>query len=114
MSRCFVHIANSLVWRAATGEAPPTVPFTAKEYTRHDGLPWFEYYSDNSTAVEGSEKLAGLRSVVETGKEKRDNPLPESESVVPERIVERNRSLPPFNYSGIGEGARPFLPSASV
>ncbi len=24
-SRCFVHIANSLVWRAITGEAPPTV-----------------------------------------------------------------------------------------
>ena len=37
-SRCFVHIANSLVRRAITGEAPPTVPFTAKEYTRH-GLP---------------------------------------------------------------------------
>jgi hypothetical protein len=91
-SRCFVHIANSLVWRAITGEAPPTVPFTAKEYTQH-GLPWFEYYSDNSVAVDGSEKLDGLKSVVEMGKEKKDNPLPENESVVPERIVELRRGL---------------------
>ena len=60
-SRCFVHIANSLVWRAITGEAPLTVPFTAKEHTRH-GLPWFEYYSDNSVAVDGSEKLDGVNS----------------------------------------------------
>jgi len=91
-SRCFVHIANSLVWRAITGEAPPTVPFTAKEYTRH-GFPWFEYYSDNSVAADGSEKLDGLKSVVELGKEKEDNPLPENESVVPERIVELRKGL---------------------
>jgi len=44
-------------------------------------LPWFEYYSDNSVAVDGSEKLEGLKSVVEMGKEKKDNPLPENESV---------------------------------
>jgi hypothetical protein len=91
-SRCFVHIANSLVWRAVTAEAPPTVPFTAKEYTQH-GLPWFEYYSDNSTAVEGSEKLDGLKSIVEMGEEKGDNPLPENESLVPERIVDLRRGL---------------------
>ena len=91
-SRCFVHIANSLVWRAITRDAPPTVPFTAKEYTRH-GLPWFEYYSDNSTAVEGAKKVKGLKSVVEMGKEKEDNPLPENESVVPERIVELRKGL---------------------
>ncbi len=54
-SRCFVHIANSLIWRAITGEVPPTVPFTAKEYTKY-GLPWFDYYSDNSTAIKGAEK----------------------------------------------------------
>jgi hypothetical protein len=91
-SRCFVHIANSLVWRAITGQTPPTVPFTAKEYTQH-GLPWFDYYSDNSTEVDGSEKLNGLKSVVEMGEEKGDNPLPENESVAPERIVELRRGL---------------------
>ena len=91
-SRCFVHIANSLVWRAITDDTPPTVPFTAKEYTRHR-LPWFEYYSDNSTAVNGSSKLKDLKSVFEMGKEKKDNPLPENESVVPERIVELRKGL---------------------
>jgi len=91
-SRCFVHLANSLVWKAITDEAPPTVPFTAKEYSDH-GLPWFDYYSDNSTAVEGSEKLDGLKSVFEMGKEKKANPLPENESVVPERIVKLRRGL---------------------
>ncbi len=61
-SRCFVHIANSLIWRTITGEMPPTVPFTAKEYTQYN-LPWFDYYSDNSTAVKGSEKLNGRSTI---------------------------------------------------
>lgn len=55
-SRCFVHIANSLVWKAVTGEHPPTVPFTAKEYA-NCGLPWFEYYSDNSAALISAEEM---------------------------------------------------------
>ena len=91
-SRCFVHLTNSLVWRAITGDAPPTVPFTAKEYTDH-GLPWFDYYSDNSTALMGSEKLIDLKSVVEMGKEKGDNPLPENESVDPAHIVKLRKGL---------------------
>jgi hypothetical protein len=91
-SRCFVHLTNSLIWRAITGDAPPTVPFTAVEYTRH-GLPWFDYYSDNSTALKGSAKLKGLKSVVEMGKEKGDNPLPENESVDPEHIVKLRKGL---------------------
>ena len=45
-----------MVWRAITGAAPPMVPFTAKEYT-DPGLPRFDYYSDNSTALKGSENL---------------------------------------------------------
>jgi hypothetical protein len=91
-SRCFVHLANSMVWRAITGDAPPSVPFTSKEYTDH-GLPWFDYYSDNSIAVEGAEKLKGLKSIVEMGKEKGDNPLPENESVSPDKIVELRKGL---------------------
>jgi hypothetical protein len=91
-SRCFVHIANSLIWRVITGEVPPTVPFTAKEYTKY-GLPWFDYYSDNSIAIKGSEKLNGLKSVAEMGKKKGDVPLPENESVTPEHIVKLRGSL---------------------
>jgi len=91
-SRCFAHLANSLVWRSITGEAPPTVPFTAKEYTDH-GLPWFDYYSDNFAVLKGSGKLKGLKSVVEMGKEKGDNPLPENESVDPDNIVKLRKGL---------------------
>lgn len=92
-SRCFVHLANSLVWRAVTGEAPPTVPPTAAEYERH-GLPWFEYYSDGK-ALEGSEILARLKSVIALGKEKGDAPLPENEPVDPKRIVRLRKGLRP-------------------
>jgi hypothetical protein len=85
-SRCFVHFANSLVWRAITGELPPTVPFTAKEYTDH-GFPWFDYYDDNLKALKGSKTLKGLKSVTEKGKEKGLISLPENETVKPKHIV---------------------------
>jgi hypothetical protein len=91
-SRCFVHIANSLVWRAITSDSPPTVPFTAKEYSQH-GLPWFEYYSDNSTSLNGSGILKCLKSVAQQGKDKKDKPLPENESVTPGKIVELRKGL---------------------
>jgi len=83
--RCFVHIANSMVWRQITGEQPPTTPPTAKEYTKA-GLPWFDFYSENA-AVEGSSILKGLKSVFGMGKAKGDVPLPENESVTPAQVV---------------------------
>jgi hypothetical protein len=90
-SRCFVHIANSLVWRQITGEAPPTVPPTAKEY-KNAGLPWFDYYSD-AKALKGSKTLAKLKSVATLGKKKGEVPLPENETVVPDHIIELRRGL---------------------
>lgn len=91
-SRCFVHLANSLVWRAITGEQPPTTPFTAKEYTSA-GLPWFDYYDDSLAAVGGAKKLADLKSVAGMGKEKGDVPLPENESVTPEKVIILRKGL---------------------
>jgi hypothetical protein len=91
-SRCFVHIANSLVWRAITGEQPPVTPPTSKEYA-DAGLPWFDYYDDAATAVDGAEALKQLKSVVEMGREKGDVPVPENESVTPERIIQIRRKL---------------------
>lgn len=85
-SRCFVHLTNSLVWRAITGQEPPTVPFTSKEYTQA-GLPWFEFYNEGATSVDGSDKLNGMNSVTELGKEKNDKPLPENESVNVQTII---------------------------
>jgi hypothetical protein len=51
-SRCFVAIANSLSWRAITGEAPPSLPPTARDYAKAR-LPWFDYYAE-TPAVEGA------------------------------------------------------------
>ena len=90
-SRCFVHMANSLVWRSITGKEPPTVPFSSKEYTEA-GLPWFKHYSD-AKALEGSKQLNGLKSVAEMGEIKGEVPLPENESVDPENIVKLGKNL---------------------
>ncbi len=89
-SRCFVHIANSMAWRSITGEAPPTTPPTAKDYTLA-GLPWFELYDERARALEGADALAHLDSVAEMGRKKGDVPLPENESVEGERVVKLRR-----------------------
>ncbi len=90
-SRCFVHIANSLVWQSITGVQPPHAPPTAKHYTAA-GLPWFDFYSDKPT-VDGSSILKAVKSVLQMGKEKRDVPLPENESCAPERVVKLRQGL---------------------
>jgi len=78
--RCFIHIANSLAWRVITGEAPPTLPPTAEQYTSA-GLPWFDWYDDGLSAIEGSPVLAGLKTVKEIGEAKGETPLPENNPV---------------------------------
>ena len=84
-SRCFVSIANSAQWMGVTGESPPTVPPSAKEYTEA-GLPWFEWYGGDAKSLAGAGKLASLSSVAAKGKAKEENPLPENESVGVTRV----------------------------
>lgn len=91
-SRCFVHIANSLVWRAITGKNPPTVPLTARKYSRA-GLPWFEYYDEGAKKIKGSKILAGMKGIVTKAKEKVGAPLPENETVIPDHIVKLRSGL---------------------
>lgn len=90
-SRCFVHIANSELWRAITREAPPTKPITARDYRKH-GIPWFDYYDESSSALPGSKTLSKLKSWATVAREKRD-PTPDNEPTVPERIIELRRKL---------------------
>ena len=85
-SRCFVHIANSLAWRAVTGEEPPTTPLTAREY-EDAGLPWFELYGKDRSALEGAAALAELKTVKGMGEEKGEHPLPENETVEDQLVV---------------------------
>jgi hypothetical protein len=62
------------------------VPPTSEEYARH-GLPWFLWYEDKLEALSGSDKLKDLKSVETLGKEKKDVPLPENQSVSPQKII---------------------------
>jgi hypothetical protein len=84
-SRCFIAIANSLSWRAITGEAPPSLPPTARNYAKAK-LPWFDYYGE-TPAVEGATTLENLLSVVGMGKKKGETPLPENESAEASVVV---------------------------
>ena len=84
-SRCFVHICNSQVWRQITGDNPPTVPPTAKEYSQA-GLPWFEYYADGAKPIPGAKLLKKLKSVAGFKKPK-GALLPENEAVKTGKVI---------------------------
>jgi hypothetical protein len=79
-ARCFVTILDSRTWTAVTGEAMPTKPITAKEYTSA-GLPWFDYYSD-AAPLDGSSVLNGVQSIAGSWKQEQpeadsfDAPIP--------------------------------------
>jgi len=89
-SRCFVHLANSKVWKNITGERPPQRAPTARDYASA-GLPWFNYYSE-SPALDGSNTLKKLKSVKQMGMDKGENPLPENESLEPIAVVELGKT----------------------
>ncbi len=84
-SRCFVHIANSIQWKAITGDYPPLEPPTAKQYAAA-GLPWFDYYSDGK-AIAGAKKLAGLKSMGTLFKQKKKKALQDNETIAVEKII---------------------------
>jgi len=85
--RVFIHLANSLVWRAITGQEPPHPPPTAADYTRQ-GFPWFDYYQDGP-ALDGTAKLANLKSVAQLDQQKYGAPvLPENASTHPIHVVQ--------------------------
>ena len=85
-SRCYVHLANALVWEAITGEPPPLPPPTAKTYT-DQGLPWFDDDAEGRHALDGAEALTRPTSVLEMGHQQGDTPLPENAPVAPDRVI---------------------------
>jgi hypothetical protein len=93
-SRCFIHLVNSLTWKAITGESPPTKPPTAKDYTKA-GYPWFDYYDAEQKALNGSSALSALKSVLQMGREKRESPLPENQSTSVTSLVNLRAGLKP-------------------
>jgi hypothetical protein len=93
-SRCFVHLCNSLVWRQVTGSNPSHAPFTAKEYKRA-GVPWFDYYRNDLSALPGSTVLDKVKSVFALGQTKGDKPLPDNPSIEPEFVVQYGNARRP-------------------
>ncbi len=89
-SRCFVSIANSAQWMALTGERPPTEPPTASAYAAA-GLPWFDYFGGDLTALAETEKLRGIASVAEIGAANGVSSLPENEAVNVDRVISLRR-----------------------
>jgi hypothetical protein len=80
-NRCFVHLANSLVWKAITKQDPPTTPCTSKAYSQA-GYPWFDYYVEGAHAVSATSALEGIKSIGEIA----PFLLPENESAVPKVV----------------------------
>jgi hypothetical protein len=64
--RVFVTILDAVAWRHVTGEAPPTMPPTAKDYAAAR-IPWFQLYERDVAAIGGTATLKRLRSVGECG-----------------------------------------------
>jgi hypothetical protein len=91
--RCFVHLVNSAAWQTLAGEAPPTKAPSAADYTKA-GLPWFDWYSD-SPAINGSASLAGLKTVLEHGTAKHEQPLDGNESFIPPKPIVLGKTKPP-------------------
>ncbi|WP_155847484.1 hypothetical protein [Asticcacaulis sp. AC402] len=60
-SRCFVHLVDAGQWSELTGCPPLTQPLTKWDYEQ-SGLPWFDYYAPEKSAISGSKRLAGLKS----------------------------------------------------
>ena len=73
-----------------TPAAPPTIPPTAKQYS-DAGLPWFDYYDEIVDALDGSNVLENLKSVIQMGREKGEHPLPENEAATPKRVIRIRR-----------------------
>ena len=88
-SRCFVHVLNSVQFFQVCGVAPPAKPPTAREYT-DAGLPWFDYYDGDRTALDGAEKLAGLDSVAAKKLKKGKGFLADNDAVHPEVVVKEH------------------------
>ena len=68
-TRVFVHIVNSEMWTAITGEPPPPSPVSAQSYI-DAGLPWFSLYDEHAKTIAPTSKLAGVKSIEQLEQQK--------------------------------------------
>src|SRR5262245_11134115 len=95
-SRCFVSLVDAVQWREITGEAPPTKPPTAADYTKA-GLPWFDYYAADLETLGGAQALALVKSVAEMAKEKGEQVLGPDGDVNPDTIIQVGPGKSPYS-----------------
>ncbi|MCU0684510.1 MAG: hypothetical protein MUF34_20075 [Polyangiaceae bacterium] len=94
----FVHLLNSLAWQAVTGQAPPTAPRSAADYTRYN-LPWFSHYADGPVLGGGGE-TGKVQSATQLAEGKGFGVLPENESCEPTNVV----AIPPAPVGNVPSG----------
>jgi hypothetical protein len=95
-SRCFVTLVDAVKWREITGEASPTRPPTAADYTKA-GLPWFDYYASDLETLGGAQALAVVKSVGEMAGEKGGQVLGSDGEVDPSTIISLGPGKPPHS-----------------
>jgi hypothetical protein len=78
--RVYVTLLHAKDWKKITGEAAPNEPPTAKEYS-NAGMPWFDYYGKDQSALSGSAKLAGVSSLASMYKKVTGATLPNSQDI---------------------------------
>ena len=78
--RVYVTLLHAKDWKKITGEAAPNEPPTAKEYS-NAGLPWFDYYGKDQSALPGSAKLVGVSSLASMYKKVTGATLPNSQDI---------------------------------
>ncbi|GGS69476.1 hypothetical protein [Streptomyces cinerochromogenes] len=62
--RVFVHLVTPPEWRRITGEEPPPSPVDRAAYTRA-GLPWYDYYDEDSEDLAPADTLEAVKPVGE-------------------------------------------------
>lgn len=72
--RVFVTLWQAENWPLIAKEQAPTRAPTAKEYEQA-GLPWFDYYAPDRTALEGSDVLGATKSVCTLLEEETGQPI---------------------------------------
>jgi hypothetical protein len=97
-NRVYVHLANSLAWRAITKTEPPNTPFTPADYQSH-GFPWFDYYQDGAKALKATKGLKNIKSILELGFQKGLAGVIQDNSSV-EIPKEKVRDLSPIRKQG--------------
>ncbi len=93
--RCVVHMAAAEEWWRITGANPPETPVTARAYA-DAGLKWFSWYDESLVPLQGSRRLARLKSVADMARGKHRKLPPGNEPADVEHVVPLSPQPPPW------------------